>query len=44
VFLEDGMVPADNNATEQAFRGFYVGKAKWHLIDIMNGAKTSAII
>lgn len=44
VFLEDGMVPADNNAAEQAIRGFCVGKANWHLIDTIHGAKASAII
>lgn len=44
VFLGDGLVPADNNAAEQAIRGFCVGKANWHLIDTINGAKASAII
>ena len=44
VFLEDGMVPADNNAAEQAIRGFCIGKANWHLIDTIHGAKASAII
>lgn len=44
VFLEDGMVPADNNAAEQAIRGFCIGKANWHMIDTINGAKASAII
>lgn len=44
VFLTDGRVPADNNAAEQAIRGFCVGKANWHLIDTVHGAKASAII
>lgn len=44
VFLEDGLVPADNNAAEQAIRGFCIGKANWHMIDSINGAKASAII
>lgn len=44
VFLKDGMVPADNNAAEQAIRGFCIGKANWHMIDTINGAKASAVI
>lgn len=44
VFLENGMVPADNNAAEQAIRGFCIGKANWHIIDTIHGAKVSAII
>lgn len=27
VFLEDGKISTDNNAAEQANRGFYIGKA-----------------
>ena len=44
VFLEDGEVPMDNNAAEQAIRGFCIGKQNWHLIDTIDGAKASAII
>lgn len=44
VFLDDGRVPADNNACEQAIRGFCIGRANWHLIDTATGAKASAII
>ena len=44
VFLDDGNVPADNNAAEGAIRGFCIGKRNWHLIDTIAGAKTSAII
>ena len=44
VFLEDGEVPIDNNASERAIRGFCVGKKNWQMIDTINGAKTSAII
>ena len=44
VFLEDGDVPIDNNASERAIRGFCVGKKNWQMIDTINGAKTSAII
>lgn len=44
VFLTDGDVPIDNNASERAIRGFCVGKKNWQMIDTINGAKTSAII
>lgn len=44
VFLTDGDVPMDNNASERAIRGFCVGKKNWEVIDTINGAKTSAII
>lgn len=44
VFLEDGDVPMDNNASERAVRGFCIGKKNWQMIDTINGAKTSAII
>lgn len=44
VFLENGEVPIDNNASERAIRGFCIGKKNWQMIDTINGAKTSAII
>ena len=44
VFLQDGDVPIDNNASERAIRGFCVGKKNWQMIDTINGAKTSAVI
>ncbi len=44
VFLNDGDVPMDNNASERAIRGFCIGKKNWQVIDTINGAKTSAII
>lgn len=44
VFLEDGEVPIDNNASERAIRGFCVGKKNWQMIDTISGAKASAII
>ena len=44
VFLEDGDVPIDNNASERAIRGFYIGKKNWEMIDTVNGATSSAII
>lgn len=44
VFLEDGEVPIDNNASERAIRGFCIGKKNWQMIDAINGAHSSAII
>ena len=44
VFLEDGDVPMDNNASERAIRSFCIGKKNWEVIDTINGAKTSAVI
>ena len=44
VFLTDGDVPIDNNASERAIRGFCIGKKNWQMIDTINGAKASAII
>ena len=44
VFLENGEVPMDNNAAEQAIRGFCVGKKNWTMIDTTYGAQASAII
>ena len=44
VFLTDGDVPMDNNASERAIRGFCIGKKNWQVIDTINGAKTSAMI
>lgn len=44
VFLDDGEVPIDNNASERAIRGFCLGKKNWQVIDTINGAKTSAMI
>lgn len=44
VFLEDGEVPLDNNATEGALRSFCLHKHAWKLIDSIDGARSSAII
>jgi hypothetical protein len=44
VFLTDGDVPMDNNASERAIRGFCIGKKNWEVIDTINGATSSAII
>lgn len=44
LFLKDGEVPLDNNATEGALRSFCLHKHTWKLIDTIDGAKSSAII
>ena len=44
VFLTDGDVPIDNNASERAICGFCIGKKNWQMIDTIHGAKSSAII
>ena len=44
IFLEDGEVPLDNNATEGALRSFCLHKHTWKLIDTIDGARSSAII
>lgn len=44
MFLEDGEVSLDNNATEGALRSFCLHKHTWKLIDTIDGAKSSVII
>lgn len=44
VFLTNGDVPMDNNASERAIRGFCIGKKNWQVIDTLRGASNSAII
>lgn len=44
VFLTDGDVPIDNNASERAIKGFCIGKKNWQVIDTISGAKSSAVI
>ena len=41
VFLEDPMVPLDNNDAERSIRAFCVGKHNWHISDTKAGAKAS---
>ena len=33
MFLDDGDVQIDNNASERAIRGFCIGKKNWEMID-----------
>ncbi len=44
VFLTNGDVPIDNNASERAIRGFCIGKKNWQVIDTIRGASSSAMI
>ena len=44
MFLDNGLIPIDNSASERAIRPFTVGRKNWQLIDTINGAKASAII
>lgn len=44
VFLDDGLIPIDNSASERAIRPFAIGRKNWQLIDTVNGAQASAVI
>ncbi len=42
-FLDDPLVPLDNNNAEIAIRSFCVGRNNWHVIDTVNGAKAETV-
>ena len=44
VFLDNGIVPIDNSATERAIRPFTVGRKNWMLISTESGARISAML
>lgn len=44
MFLTNGNIPMDNNATEATIRGFCIGRKNWRLMDTIAGAESSAII
>lgn len=44
VFLDEPIVPMDNNDAERSIKKFCVGKHSWHIIDSKNGAKASAML
>lgn len=44
VFLENGNVPIDNNASERSIRSFCIGRKNFVMIDTLHGAAASAII
>ena len=43
-FLNNAIIPLDNNDAEQSIKAFCVGKHSWHIIDSKNGAEASAIL
>lgn len=44
VFLDDPIIPLDNNDAERSIKKFCVGKHSWHIIASERGAKASAIL
>ena len=44
VYLEDGHVPIDNNAAENAIRPFVIGRKNWLFSGSPRGAKASAVL
>ena len=44
VFLTDRDIPIENNASERAIRGFWIGNKNWQMINTIHGAKSSTII
>lgn len=44
VFLDNGIVPIDNSATERAIRPFTVGRKNWVMIATESGARASAML
>ena len=43
-FLNDPIIPLDNNDAERSIRKFCVGKHSWHIIGSRRGARASAIL
>lgn len=43
-FLDDPIIPMDNNDAERSIRTFCVGKHNWKLCDTKNGAETSGML
>ena len=41
-YLDDGLIPIDNNLTENAIRPFAVGRRNWLFSDTPRGARASA--
>jgi len=44
VYLEDGHIPIDNNAAENAIRPFVIGRKNWLFSGSPRGAKASAVL
>ena len=43
-FLDNAIIPLDNNDAERSIRSFCVGKHSWHVIGTKKGAYSSAIL
>ena len=43
-FLDDGLIPLDNNPAEDAIRPFVIGRKTWLFADTVHGAEASANI
>ena len=43
-FLDDGIIPMDNNCAEQAIRPFTIGRKNFVIIESDRGAKASAVL
>ena len=43
-FLDDPIIPLDNNDAERSIKKFCVGKHSWHIIASKRGARASAIL
>lgn len=43
-FLNDGIIPLDNNDAERSIRTFCVNRANWHIVNSKNGARASGIL
>ena len=43
-FLNNPLIPLDNNDAERSIRKFCVGKHSWHLVESTKGAQASAIM
>ncbi|WP_328587530.1 IS66 family transposase [Acetivibrio saccincola] len=44
IFLEDGSLEIDNNASERAIKPFIIGRKNWLFCKTEKGAKASSII
>ena len=43
-FLNNGIIPLDNNDAERSIRSFCVNRANWHIINSKGGARASGIL
>ena len=43
-FIDDPVIPLDNNDAERSIRKFVVGRKNWVIVDTIKGAKASAVL